>query len=627
MSAPTLKRKTTAPALLSLAMLFVAACAPEGTPGSGEPEANVDDGLRVCAGGTVLQGLDVSEFNGHINWTKVKGAGKAFAYARVSDGLNNPDAEFAANWAGMKAVGLPRGAYQYFRPGQDAVKQADLLIAAIGALGPGDLSPVIDVETANGQSKANVVKGVAAWIQRVKAKTGRDPVIYAAAGFWDTLPGTAQFASSKLWVANYGASCPTMPSTWSKWSVWQYSESGSVPGMSGDVDLDVFNGTLADLAVFAGGSAPAPCASDLDCNHGAPGASVICSNTGAAAGQCIDGCHASSDCPGGGSCDTSGAHWHCSNAPPALGSPCMTDANCSGGQVGTGRVCGAASKTCVLGCHDSAADCPAGTACDKSGASWVCKPAALPLGAACTTDAQCGGPGQERVCGTSSHVCLEGCHLDADCPGGEACSHAQSPWQCAAPPAPDACPVLAFPSGIHIQTVTSAAMSASYTGHLQPGQAAPKCFLDVANLHDPVAKQTYGISVKVAAHFQLDELVGTEVDQGWGNFVLLRPEAVAALEAFRVDTGGPVSVISGFRGPKHQESVCNDLCGEPLGCPGTCSNSSRHMWGDAFDLPLDFYSNYYTNLACDDGFKFTYLESGTHLHVDQNPAYASCVQQ
>jgi hypothetical protein len=189
------------------------------------------------------------------------------------------------------------------------------------------------------------------------------------------------------------------------------------------------------------------------------------------------------------------------------------------------------------------------------------------------------------------------------------------------------CPVLTYPSGIKIQTVKNANMTASYQGHLASGQTAPTCFLDVTDLHNPDTGETYDMSVHVAMNFQLVELVGTEVNQGWGNFVLMNPKAVQALQNFRMAIGGPVSVNSGFRGPKHQESVCNSLCGNPYGCPGTCANNSRHMWGDAFDLPTQFYNTTDTNLACAAGFKFTYLESGTHLHIDQNPAYATCVQQ
>jgi GH25 family lysozyme M1 (1,4-beta-N-acetylmuramidase) len=629
----TIMKATSCLGALSALTLIISACAPsDPSTQGGEDHDIVDEQLTVCAAGATLKGIDVSEFQGNVDWVKVKASGRSFAFARVSDGVTHPDATFSGNWSGMKAAGLTRGVYQYFRPGQDAIAQADLLVSKIGTFGAGDLPPVIDVETANGQSNSVVVSGVRAWIDRVKAKTGRDPIIYAAAGFWDSLSNTSQFAPQKLWVANYGQACPYLPGTWGKWSFWQDSDAGAVSGVSGGVDTSLFNGTSADLAALAQASGPAAsgCKSDVECNHGSPGAGVICSNNGTSASKCIDGCHSDDDCSSGASCDKTLAHWQCTSAPPALGTACTTDTFCAGGKAGSSRVCSANSKTCALGCHTTATDCPASTTCDKSGAAWVCAPALLPVGAACTTDAQCGLPGQEKVCGASSHVCTAGCHLDSDCSSSKSCDHAQSPWQCsAAAPAPDpsGCPVLTYPSGVKIQTVKNAAMTASYTGHLKSGQAAPLCFLDVSNLRNPVTNEKYPISVNVAAHFQLSELVGTEVDQGWGNFVLLNPKTVASLEAFRVSAGVSVSVNSGFRGPKHQESVCIGICGDPLGCSGTCSNSSRHMWGDAVDLPLDFYTSTYSNLACDGGFNYTYLEAGTHLHVDQNPAYAGqCIQ-
>ena len=189
------------------------------------------------------------------------------------------------------------------------------------------------------------------------------------------------------------------------------------------------------------------------------------------------------------------------------------------------------------------------------------------------------------------------------------------------------CAPLRFPSGVTIQTFPNAAKTASYKGHLGAGQKAPTCFLDVSNLLDAVTHEVHPITVGIGAHFTLEELVGTEVSQGYGNFVLMEPAAVAALDKFRDAVGIPVSVNSGFRSPKHQEDVCTSLCGDPLGCPGTCANNSRHMFGDAFDLPLDFYTTPDEQRACDSGFKFAYKESGTHLHIDQNPAYDACVIQ
>jgi hypothetical protein len=180
---------------------------------------------------------------------------------------------------------------------------------------------------------------------------------------------------------------------------------------------------------------------------------------------------------------------------------------------------------------------------------------------------------------------------------------------------------------VKIQSFENAAMTSSYAHHLGSGETAPTCFLDVTNLVDPDTGQVYPITVNVAAHFMLQELVGTEVSQGYGNIVLMQPTAVESLENFRETLNTPVTVNSGFRSPKHQEDVCNSLCGNPLGCPGTCANNSRHMFGDAFDLPMQFYTSSDEQVACDVGFKFAYLESGTHLHIDQNPAYATCVTE
>jgi hypothetical protein len=189
------------------------------------------------------------------------------------------------------------------------------------------------------------------------------------------------------------------------------------------------------------------------------------------------------------------------------------------------------------------------------------------------------------------------------------------------------CAPLAFPSGVTIQTFPDDAKTASYKDHLATGENAPVCFLDVSNLVDAVTHEVHPITVLVGAHFTLEELVGTEVSQGYGNLVLMEPAAVASLDKFRDAVNVSVAVNSGFRSPKHQEDVCRSLCGDPLGCSGTCANNSRHMFGDAFDLPLAFYTTKDEQRACDAGFKFAYKESGTHLHIDQNPRNQTCVIQ
>ena len=122
------------------------------------------------------------------------------------------------------------------------------------------------------------------------------------------------------------------------------------------------------------------------------------------------------------------------------------------------------------------------------------------------------------------------------------------------------------------------------------------------------------------------QVVGTEVDGGWSRRVLLDPAAVEHLESFRASVGVPFSPTSGFRSPRHQESTCLGICGATY-CPGKCARTSRHMHGDAFDLPVTFYSYKYASTACDSGFHFAYDEAHNHLHVDDNPQYSTCVIQ
>ena len=88
----------------------------------------------------------------------------------------------------------------------------------------------------------------------IQTATGRTPIIYTDPGFWDALPNTSQFADNILWVANWGVSCPSLPSGWSTWKFWQNADNGTVSGISGGVDTDEFNGSLAQLQTFAGGT-------------------------------------------------------------------------------------------------------------------------------------------------------------------------------------------------------------------------------------------------------------------------------------------------------------------------------------------------------------------------------------
>lgn len=225
----------------------------------GEELSSTEQAATVCGTGPTVKGIDVSYYQGTIDWAAAKADGVEFAFVRVSDGLNNHDSKFAANWAGTKAKGILRGAYQFFRPGQDAIAQADLLLSTMGPLGANDLPPVIDVEAADGMSAAQISAKVKQWIAHVKAATGRTPIVYTGFYFWRDSVGAPNVLPSPLWHAQYSsAACPNIPSPWTTWAIWQYSSSGRVSGISGNVDMNRFNGTRTQLLALTGASTPPP---------------------------------------------------------------------------------------------------------------------------------------------------------------------------------------------------------------------------------------------------------------------------------------------------------------------------------------------------------------------------------
>jgi GH25 family lysozyme M1 (1,4-beta-N-acetylmuramidase) len=252
-------------ALLLVSLISLSACnvgedpAPDSRAGEGLGTDTGEVGslaARVCADGTTTSGVDVSYYNGAIDWAKAKAAGVQFAFIRVSDGTGFKDPKFATYWAGAKSAGVLRGAYQFFRPAQDPIAQADLFVDTMGPLGEDDLPPVIDVEATGSLSPSSVAARVSTWVERVRARTGRTPIVYTGKYFWrDQVGGSTAQASSALWVAQYTTLCPDLPAPWTRWTFWQYSESGSMPGIPGDVDMDRFNGTLDDLRAFAHGGA------------------------------------------------------------------------------------------------------------------------------------------------------------------------------------------------------------------------------------------------------------------------------------------------------------------------------------------------------------------------------------
>jgi lysozyme len=222
---------------------------------------SADEAVHQCPKREGVRGVDVSYYQGRVDWPAARAHGIAFAFARVADGRDVRDPAFAANWAGMKAAGVIRGAYHFFRPAQDPLAQAAAFLREVEARGGllrGDLPPALDLEVSDGVPPAVVRARAKAWLARVEAALGRTPIVYTSPGFWEDLGADAAFGRYTLWLAHWETPCPALPGVWSRFRFWQDATDRAVPGIAAPVDTDWFDGTRAELERFAGGrSAPA----------------------------------------------------------------------------------------------------------------------------------------------------------------------------------------------------------------------------------------------------------------------------------------------------------------------------------------------------------------------------------
>ena len=199
-----------------------------------------------CNLGPTTAGIDVSYYQGDITWRRVHRAGVRFAFIRVSDGADILDSRFVANWSGARRAHVLRGAYQFFRPEQSPIDQANLVVRTLRARGRGELPPVLDIEVTGGLPLASVAANARLWIEQVRSQLGVEPIVYTNPGMW-RLRGPSELAQQPLWLAHYTELCPRVPPPWPAWTFWQYTENGRVDGIDEPVDLDVFAGTEADL--------------------------------------------------------------------------------------------------------------------------------------------------------------------------------------------------------------------------------------------------------------------------------------------------------------------------------------------------------------------------------------------
>lgn len=210
-------------------------------------------------------GPDVSHYQGTVNWPVVKAAGAQFAFVKATDGLTYVDPTFNRNWPSIYKAGiLVRGAYHYAHIENDPVAEAQhyvITVQAGGGFHNGDFA-VLDAEDICSASKKVDVRHTQAWIMAwlnevvrlTGLKRGR-VLVYTGAWWWGPRAGGSAapaLAGHPLWLAAYAPESRISFQPWRTWRFWQYTSSGRVPGINGNVDRNYFNGTYRGLWWLAG---------------------------------------------------------------------------------------------------------------------------------------------------------------------------------------------------------------------------------------------------------------------------------------------------------------------------------------------------------------------------------------
>lgn len=192
-----------------------------------------------------LKGVDVSKWQKEVDWDQIKDSDVSFAFVKATQDDYRLDPYFGRNWEETKRVGIKRGAYHFFIPAVPVQGQIDMFINTV-ELEAGDLPPVLDVEVIEKHtSGAEMRRNMHTWLEAVTKHYGVKPIIYTNQNFYRRwLQG--HFKDYHFWIARYNTAEPEIHHE-DKWLFWQYSDTGKLPGVQANIDLNFFAGDLNTL--------------------------------------------------------------------------------------------------------------------------------------------------------------------------------------------------------------------------------------------------------------------------------------------------------------------------------------------------------------------------------------------
>ena len=206
-------------------------------------------GYGVCLPlGYKVHGIDISHHQGEIDWAQVKATSSQdypirFVFMKATEGGDHKDRRFDDNFRQASEAGLIRGAYHFYNPNSDPLRQADFFISQV-KLKKGDLAPVLDIER-KPRDIARLQADLKIFLNRLESHYGIKPIIYTSYKYKTRYLNTPEFDTYPLWIAHYYVDILSYKGAW---QFWQHTDYGTVPGIETNVDLNVFNGSIEDLS-------------------------------------------------------------------------------------------------------------------------------------------------------------------------------------------------------------------------------------------------------------------------------------------------------------------------------------------------------------------------------------------
>jgi len=213
-------------------------------------------------GNEVYPGIDLSSHNGEVDFSRVVRAGVKYAWIKVTEGTTHVNPGFQKKFEDARRAGLIVGAYHFARPDtyagdpKDWKNEADNFLKQleVARLECGDLVPVVDLEQGLKTDDNYNCEWYLNWLDYVGCQTKTRPVIYTARWAWQLyiMKGSNelqnQLSTYPLWLASYneGVQPERTTTLWNKWDIWQYTGSGTVPGVTGRCDQNWMAGGQLD---------------------------------------------------------------------------------------------------------------------------------------------------------------------------------------------------------------------------------------------------------------------------------------------------------------------------------------------------------------------------------------------